>query len=236
MKKRTLKKLNQLINGPKISNILTAETWLPVFNGYYNTFFDGSDSFVDYETQIDESEYKEYYKELFKAGVTYDFFQNELYQYCDFKDSYNEASEYITNALLNLENNGIILNTEYQKTVSPKEYNFTSDSINCEITYNARKLKDYINDNFEAYTKYISDRYTSCDGFSSFHSNDVNDWLDFRNLGSHSLGSVLNFVLLNIDSDAELNLYYESNINEAFSNNVEIDYTSMINDFNKKVA
>ena len=220
----------------KKNNLKTVATWLPVFNGYYNSVFDGSDSTIDYEIELDESEYQEHYEELFKAGVSHEFFMENLYNYIDFSDCYESASSNICDGLLNLDDTGIIKNVIFEKTVSPKYYNFSTDSINCKIQYDFKKLGKYVLNNFEKYTDYINEKYTSRDGFISSYSSDVNNWLNFSDLSEHELGSILNFVFFNEDQDAILNLYYESNISEAFLD-YKLDTENFINDFkNQKKA
>ena len=110
------------------------DTWLPLFTGYYESFFDGSDSFIECETESSD-DFKNNYLELYNAGVTYEFFSQNLWEHCNFKEAYNAASESICNGLMRLDSLGIILNIEYQSTESPKFYNFSTDSINCAITY-----------------------------------------------------------------------------------------------------
>lgn len=213
------------------TNPIKQETWLPLFTGYYESIFDGSNDFVECETEIELSDYKYNFPRLVKEGVTHEFYTQNLWDYCDFTKSYEASSESICDGLMQLDSAGIILEVRYQSTSSPKYYNFATDSINCEIIYDSIKLKDYILSNLTAFETYIENKYTSRDGFSSSYSNDVNDWLNVDDYSAHTLGSVLQFVLLNEDDDAVINLYYESNISEAFMNNVEIDYDQMIKDF-----
>lgn len=214
-------------------------TWLPVFNGFYNTIFDGADSFIDYETSLCEDEFKEYYEELYKGGVSYEFFQENFYDFCDFKRAYKEASIYLCDALKDIDCSGIIDSIEFESLQSPRYYNFSNDSINCEITFNTELLQKYLDENLEEFELFIRGRYTSCSGFHSNYSNDVNDWLDVNEFGAHKVGSVLEFVIYNDQGDmyrAIEALYYESNISEAFHNCTEIDYEAFIKSANKKGA
>lgn len=210
-------------------------TWLPIFTGYYNSFFDESDHIIELEASLDIDEYKHHYVDLFKAGVTHEFFAEHFWEYADFTKCFNEASRYICEGLLELDHSEIILDIKYEKTVSPKEYNFTNDSINCEIDYDAKKLKDYINSHMEEFKKYLKSKYTSYDGFSSSYSNDVDDWLDFENYSEHELGSVLEFIIENNEDEAELSLFYASNCSEAFLG-FEFNSEKCISDFKKKAA
>lgn len=220
----------------KNKNIKIQPTWLPIFTGYYNSLFgDEMERVGEYEAELSEGEYIEYYSELVDAGVTYKFFQENICQYFTFnKESFDEAGQYLCEALLKLDHSNIIKKVEYEKTVSPKYYNFSTDSINCKIEYDVKALKKYVKNNLEKFKEYIEDRYTSRSGFISSYSNDYKHWInELDDLGEHELGSILQFVISNNDDEAELNLYYAANLLEAFCNTREFDADSMIKDFLK---
>ena len=210
-------------------------TWLPIFTGYYNSIFDDSDYTIERETELSESEYQEYYEQLFKAGVSYEFFQAELYGFCNFTKCFEAASQSISDALINLDHADIILDVIYEKTVSPKYYNFSTDSINCTIEYDADKLRQYIYKHSAAYSNYLIATYTSRSGFISSYSNDFNDWLNFDDLGEHELGSVLQFVINNESEDAVMDLYYECNLSEDFMD-FELDTQGMIKAYKESIT
>lgn len=71
-----------------------------------------------------------------------------------------------------LEENGLDITLEYESLESPREYNFSTDSLYCYISkQDALKAfffagKDNINQSFE-------DRCTSCSGFISFYDNEI---------------------------------------------------------------
>lgn len=215
----------------------TVATWLPIFTGFYNTIFDGSENFLE-SMFADEDEFQEHMPELFESGVSYEYFCSEFWYYADFSRCFNEAAKSICYAITELDSAGIIIDSDFEDLISPKEYNFKTDSINCEIKYNATKLQKYLDENIEAFTKYIKDAYTSRDGFSSWHSNDVNNWLDVYNYGEHAAGSVLQFVIFNEyenENDAIYDLYEESNCREDFlSPNIDIE--KFISDFKSKAS
>ena len=231
------KQLKTFVNNEKKTNSLkTVGTWLPLFTGFYNSIFDCSDNYIEYETELSEDEFKEYYENLHKSGVTKEYFDSNLYDYLDYRKGEQGASEYICGALINLEHAGIIKDVDFEKVVSPKFYNFSTDAINCDITYNSKKLMKYLEDNKDALETYISDKYTSCSGFISSYSNDVEYWMDEDNHDAHEVGSLLQFVLLNESKDAVMDLYYESNCSEGFSNSVVFNENKMIEDFKKSAA
>ena len=214
----------------------TESTWLPVFYGYYDSLFDPEDNFVECETDMSLEEKKEIYSEVFSEGVTEQFFNEHFWECLTDRDAAMEAvSEYICEGLKNIDPIGVIKAIEYESLSSPKFYNFSNDSINCKITFDQKILQKYINDNMEAFTEFIEQRYTSRDGFISSYSNDVEDWKDLDDLGPHSAGSVLEFVFLNeYKEDAHIELLYASNISEAFMNNIGFDNNRMIELFKSK--
>ena len=220
----------------------TQDTYLPLFQGYYHTIFDESDRYVDMETEMDDSELKEHYSEVFDAGVTIDYFKENFSYHLNYAKGYEGSNEYITDALIELNHSDIILEVKYQKMVSPKYYNFSNDSINVSIKYDHQKLKKFISDNLNDFETYISGKYTSRDGFISSYSNDSNEWLESINsedIGEHELGSLLEFVFqVNYGSDNEgaYALHEESNCSEGFMNSVEFDHKAMIKDYKTEQA
>lgn len=210
------------------------KTWLPLFTGFYDSIFDPSDNYIEMETELREDEFKDYYEDLHKAGVTQEFFNENFYDYLDYNKGYEGAASYICDGLENLESADIIQEVTFEKVVSPKYYNFSTDSINCEIEYDDEKLIEYLTENKEAFKDYIESKYTSRDGFSSSYSNDLEYWLDAENHGDHEVGSILQFVLENESEDAVMDLYYGCNCEEGFMDSVIFNQEKMISDFKEK--
>ncbi len=105
---------------------------------------------------------------------------------------------------------GLGIQAIFQSVVSPKYYNFSNDSINVEYQFeDLDKLVAYLIDNRTEFADYLKDRYTSCNGFISHHSNDVDEWIQVFMFGGelgHKLGSALEFYLTNENGD---DLQYE---------------------------
>jgi len=176
------------------------ETWLPVFHGFYNTIF-----------EPDESEF------LRENECEWDdiVFDNEEYS----KDVAESVCETLQTKLKEY-----VTGIEMQAISSPKFYNFSNDAIHIEITLskaNLKAIRKTIRDNWEKYTEHTLKRYTSRDGFMSFHSNDSDEWSrltknfsDFSE-NTHHLGSVLEFIceLEDVTNDtlyAECEVYGET--------------------------
>lgn len=133
------------------------------FSGFYNSIHGGEGSNIDraledgfnydYETDMD--------KEVPDIwGADYDYKAIEL-EYCKhYVEAFGDKFE---------------LDLTFDEMTSPREYNFSTDRIFCLIP---REQIDKIRKEVEAhkdYPQYIKDRFTSCDGFWSFYSNDHKD-------------------------------------------------------------
>ena len=75
-------------------------------------------------------------------------------------------------------NEFIPIKIEFQAIQSPKFYNFSNDSINVAVKVNLKALIGLIAERRESAAKYFKDKYTSCSGFISFHSPDIENWLN----------------------------------------------------------
>jgi hypothetical protein len=184
-------------------------TWLPIFHGFYNTLFEGDD--------IEEQEIQNY-NESNGTNLDWDDFN---FDYVHYRNTVSKACvEYIETKLKEL---CIVSKIRYEAVSSPKEYNFTNDSINIEVTLNNRKLRQYLGKYILPLTLYIKNNYTSCDGFTSFYSNDIEEWktktVNFRIFDKHELGALLNFICENEGVNygemyEETNCYFEMNISK----------------------
>jgi len=181
------------------------ELKLENFKGFYNSHYE---SFVDECIQNDlENIGKEYddvtinydFTELAK-GI-FDFYKNEVYTKV-----------------------GFISNLEFWQLYSPKYYNFRNDEIyfKCDIDLSEMKnwLIDLMTDKGDLYD-YISDEiktaHTSCDGFTSFHSNDIKSWFkDLLNFEDDKHNRYkLSFILAKyLDAEREMFDEFDYELNE----------------------
>ena len=192
---------------------MRVQTFLPVFNGFYNTLFeDIIDNAVDYAI--------EYHNEQKNTDLVYDDFnfdfitlQNEI---C--KDAVSKIEEKLNEI-------GINCTIIYENLVSPKYYNFINDSINIEINFKKfSQVIEILNQNFDSFSQYIKDNYTSLDGFISSYSSNASDWMeDLREDAeneAHKVGAVLDFILQEIEEYKDEDLYFDLCENAYF-----VDYT-----------
>jgi hypothetical protein len=170
------------------------ESFLPVFNGFYGTIFEPCEDLI-----IEEP-------------YNYDDYE---FEYMDYR---LKVSKLCTFAIeIKLKEIGIDIAIKFQDVFSPREYNFTNDSINVQYKLTAKTNKqilDYLANNQTKFAEYINDHFTSRSGFISFYSNDANVWLNEYLPENHNLnvvfGTVLDFVLTNEGFDDEA-LYQAAN-------------------------
>ena len=184
---------------------MKANTYLPLFSGFYGSIwsepnFDGEEDYYNIPEERcfeDFVDWKSYYNDIAK-------------KYCEFVES--SISDFVSNI-------------NFQSIESPKYYNFSNDSINCEIEFNKEAIESYIIKNSTAFTKYIKDRYTSRDGFISFYENDAVQWTEGWEEDSHKVGSMLDFICINEEieepyylEDMHISMYYLPEIEEYYLN------------------
>lgn len=186
---------------------MKAQTYLPLFRGFYGSHWDEPDFYGEEEIfDIPEDKY-------FEDFVNWDEYHEHIA-----KEMCSEVQHLLSD---------FVSQINYEKVSSPKYYNFETDAIHCEITFNHKKVMNYLKENYEAFSKYIRDNYSSRDGFISYHSNDPSDWM--HNWNEHQVGSILQFICENegyeepydID-DSHISLFYNKEIyqyeRENFSN------------------
>lgn len=138
------------------------DTFCPLFPGFYNTVF-------EYNR---ESEDIEYYNEENGTNLDYDDFN------WDYKGYEERAAKSFIGNLESELTHLLPIKIDFQDIYSPKEYNFRNDSINISVDINLDDLIQLVKDRYEESEKYFKDKYTSCSGFISFHSNDIDDWIN----------------------------------------------------------
>jgi hypothetical protein len=110
----------------------------------------------------------------------------------------------------------------YSSYWSPKFYNFENDEIFVDLTINTESFSQYIFNNWDRYAEEIHRHHTSRDGFTSFQSNDINEWRaetsDFRNFedNEYYLGFLLQ-IAAEIEDIEERSAYYDwsESVNES---------------------
>jgi hypothetical protein len=174
-----------------MKNLKFIESFLPVFTGFYGTVFEANEDMV-----IEEP-------------YSYDDYKFDYRGYE--KDCGIKCTKVIQDKLNEIGKFGVKI--EYQNTSSPREYNFTNDSINVKFILSkgtTKKIEKYLSKNAATFAEYIKKHYTSRDGFMSFYSNDAKVWLneylnDEKKL-EHCFGTILEFIFDN-EGYTDYNLY-----------------------------
>ena len=181
---------------------MKVQTFLPIFNGFYNTLFENilenaTDNAIEYHNETNGTE-------LNYDNFDFDFvsIQNEI---C--KDAVSKIEEKLNEI-------GINCTINFENLVSPRGYNFSNDSINIEINFKKfSQVIEILDQNYDLFTQYIKERYTSCSGFISSYSNYSSDWMEDLRENSenevHKVGAVLGFILQEIEDYKPEDLYFD---------------------------
>lgn len=175
----------------------TIETYLPVFTGFYGTIFE-----ADEEQEIYNINEVRNQKGL--PDVDYDKID------FDYSGYYKEKAEYCCHWVeQEMRSLGFDCTIEFEQVNSPREYNFSNDSIHCKVSIDIDNLIDYATKNWLEFSEYIKENYSSYDGFISFRSSDAQTWLnEIINKEEHSVGSLMHFILNNEIEDAQWEMYH----------------------------
>ena len=192
---------------------MKVQTFLPVFNGFYNTLFE---NIIDNATEFAIDDYNEQ--------------NNTLLNYDDFNFNFDSIMQEICKYTVSkieekLNEIGINCTINFETLISPREYNFSNDSINIEINFKKfSQVIEILEQNYDLFTQYIKDNYTSCSGFISSHSSYASDWMeDLRDDAeneTHKVGAVLDFILQEIEEYKDEDLYFD-----LYENSYFVDYT-----------
>ena len=166
---------------PNRNNI---ETFLPLFHGFYGSYWDEPDFYGE--------------AEHYKLPDNFDFAS-----YLNWNKYKNALCIEITKKVEELLSD-YVEKIEFQHLNSPKYYNFENDSIYCIIRPKKQAIIDYINANRPQLSKYLERKFKSRDGFISFYSYDIetweqeytNGWKKWDAKGIY-LGTILDFILEN---------------------------------------
>ena len=190
----------------------TIKTYLPVFSGFYGTLFeDIIDSEVDYILEGEET--------YTTDNVEFDYktFKEDISKQCVgvFEDAFNRDMH-------------TKLSVSFESLFSPKFYNFENDSINVTISLSRNDFDTVISaikENKTEISEQLKEKYSSRDGFSSFHSTDLDEWiedltLEFENEEdcSHKWGAILE-ILCDV-----LDIIDEEEMVDKVRGNVSLDY------------
>lgn len=190
------------------------ETWLPCFPGFYESWlYNDEDETRAFQFTVDalfESFTREKLPaELVQKYLSDHFFDESMHsmkfgypQYTrDCAVAFCDVVQDAIDGALELRSQTRVV---FQGIKSPKTYNFETDSVNCKILTNWSAVLRYCREHGDAFAHYL-ERYKSRDGFWSYYSPDVADWMDPDAMWTeHHPGAVLDFILRdNLGEDAD---------------------------------
>lgn len=154
------------------------------FAGFYSSKYSGEldavqERFVEYEVEKN-------------PGLDPDIPNEALWHCAD----YGKAYDHIARAYVDQFNQYILdeyeidLGLKFESMQSPREYNFETDRIFCEVSEeNVRKLREAVSD--PALRHAIKERFTSRSGFISSYPNNLEDWPPLEQWDHNELGTLL---------------------------------------------
>lgn len=130
-----------------------------LFAGFYESILFNSDTLYNLNLM-----------DCIPDGYTYDI--------KDFNKFMDDVGNKATDILADLLPNDIIKSMEFIKISSPHYYNFETDRLIIGMDLNLNKLKQFcFKDNKESFNEYLKDNFTSYDGFISYISNSIQDFI-----------------------------------------------------------
>lgn len=146
---------------------MKVETFLPVFDGfYYSIWSDLIDNEVDIEIEMFNDDNVNHNLTIDDCDVEIDFEGLA-------KSIYYKIMEYIDDVFP-----GLVLNSEFQRLIMLKYYNYSNDNVYIEVELDKDKFMNLILDNEDLLRELIKDNYTSCSGFISSYPNNLDDWIE----------------------------------------------------------
>ena len=169
------------------------DTWLPVFSGFYGTCWEPYERF-DWDSEV------EYQQEQY-PGLNLETSEDFEIDHEGYKEAVVQAvTDFIGEELKS--HIPAIKKINFQRVVSPREYNFSNDVVNISVEIDIKEFSkwfnNYLKDHTEQFTTYLVDHYKSRSGFISFYPHTVEEWKEetknWTSLENHYLGALLQFV------------------------------------------
>ena len=213
---------------------ITKKTWLPIFAGFYETYYINDDCLLDSEL----SHFDVSFTDLIEPIK--DFLSDKFYNNIDYV---NFKIDFLRFYCSQLSTDNIKFT--YESISSPNYYNYSNDSCNVIVEIKDWNIiKKFIYDNLNKFDEYIKKRYTSYSGFYSGFPNDINYWLNIVNKPEkdtfkHEIGSILEFYYL-LDYKLNKNDFNFESLDYVIFSEIEvyienyIDYNKLLELFNEQ--
>lgn len=140
--------------------------------------------------------------EVESDGEHYETDMDDLYDKVDWKKTFSQVSQEYANQWL-LETG---LDGKFESLQSPRFYNFETDALYVTLPEESLvKIKNKCLEYKEEFSKFVKDQCSSRDGFISFVSNDLEEWL-LDDWDEVQYQVALMFIEEEIDTDTEENV------------------------------
>lgn len=189
----------------------TFYTTLPCFPGFYESPLsldteNAIDALVEYHTEGDG-----FFRHRLPTKLVARYFERAeeeqliSFDYEGYQESCARKFCHIVEDCLNEILQGYV-RIDFKEIHSPKFYNFETDRVACNITFEPESALDYTRKHYPAFSRYIRESFTTRSGFISFMSNNPADWLDPAEWDDRHPGVILDFILRNEIPDTEVSL------------------------------
>lgn len=129
----------------------------------------------------------------------------------------NVRNEYAKEYAANFGHEFGIKSLSFESMQSPREYNFSTDRIFCNIDY-AELCGIVKTFDLKAFAAFVRERFTSRDGFSSFYAADLAEWGKIESWDHNQIGTSLEFYAIQ-ESGGEYDHWQEYAIMETSISN-----------------
>ena len=134
------------------------------------------------------------------------------YRACDSMQCGNVRNEYAKEYASNFGHEFGIKSLSFESMQSPREYNFSTDRIICNIDY--AELCGIIKTfDLKAFAEFVRERFTSRDGFISFYPAELSEWGKVESWDHNQIGTALEFYAIQ-ESGGEFDQWAEHGIIE----------------------
>lgn len=189
------------------------EIYLPIFWWFYNSIHDFDYEYIieDFKSEInDYTKLSEEDKQIVLNWSWSEIFNIfDKYYDVDYIKYYNDYSKEFTRIFTErywtqLESIWIY-NIEYVDIYSPQYYNYDTDRININIDYDINKLKTFLQEYKEQFSKYIIKHNTSYDWFIPYWTNVFDEYLDTDSFKPFELTQIIDFYI-ELDNEDDDNI------------------------------
>lgn len=194
------------------------------FSGFYESLYSSEIDQQEEQWCENEAEYRQAEDGIpSELHLTAREYGEELFHCVDYRTVHLAVSQTYAAAFNTVASDALELplNLKYEAMTSPREYNFETDRIFCDMPLSvARKLFARSRaDNHAALTAQIKKRFTSYDGFISGYPNNLESWLDkpLTDWDHNELGTLLLACLdLSGADDLRMDVYYAATDCDGF--------------------